>query len=172
MDPTLPIIALLLSLTSGNYSGGGLEIYRKDVSGMFTFSTGQLIQYNAPVGQEVRGTYYYGSHMLDRFNSSIDFSITDAGGLWVGAGFYQQFNMDIAGGQFFSGFNFAPGLYLRGNEVRLGHPIEFRSGAEFGMRFDGGWQASIAYDHRSNALLSSYNPGMETVELRISKEFN
>lgn len=108
----------------------------------------------------------------DRFNPTFDVSITDEGGLWIGAGLYQQFDIEIGEHQFFIGSTFAPGIYLKGDEVDLGFPIEFRSGIEFGMQFENDWQISLSYDHRSNADVVDVNPGMETIQLRLSKTFN
>jgi len=71
----------------------------------------------------------------------------------------------------FLGLSFAPGLYFQGGEVDLGLPLEFRSGFEVGTFIHDDWRISLSYDHRSNADLSAINPGIETIELRISRPF-
>jgi len=90
----------------------------------------------------------------------------------MGFGLYQQFDMDINGTPLFVGLTMVPGLYMQGQDVDLGFPLEFRSGIEMGVRFEYGWQASLSFDHRSNADVVAWNPGLETIQLRISKTFN
>ena len=55
--------------------------------------------------------------------------------------------------------------------VDLGLPLEFRSGFEVGTYINDDWRISLSYDHRSNGDLSAVNPGIETIELRVSRPF-
>lgn len=170
MDGRLAILFNLVALLGDGYEGEGWTVERADMAGMLTTSYG-VVQYGGVnIGQELRFTQNFKT--WKRFNPILDFSVTDKGGAWLGYGLYQQFDMDINGTPLFVGFSMAPGLYMQGGEVDLGYPLEFRSGVEMGVRFESGWQVSLSFDHRSNADLSAWNPGLETLELRISKAFN
>lgn len=170
MDGRLAILFNLVALFGDHYEGQGWTIDRADTEGLLTTSLG-VVQYQTEnVGTELRFTHSF--KKWKRFNPILDYSITDQGGAWIGFGLYQQFDMDINGTPLFVGFSLAPGLYARGEEVDLGSPLEFRSGVEMGARFENGWQVSVSFDHRSNADISRWNPGLETVQLRVSKRFN
>ncbi len=170
MDGRLAILFNLVALLGDHYEGQGWTVERADMAGMLTTSYGVVQYQEQNWGEELRFTRNF--KKWKRFNPILDFSVTDKGGAWLGYGLYQQFNMDINGTPLFIGFTMAPGLYVQGGEVDLGYPLEFRSGVEMGVRFERGWQVSLSYDHRSNADLGWVNPGLETIELRISKTFN
>lgn len=170
MDGRLAILFSLMALFGDGYEGEGWTVARANTEGMLTTSYG-IVQYQGvDWGEELRFTQSF--KKWKRFNPVVDFSITDKGGAWLGLGLYQQFDIDLNGTPLFVGFSFAPGIYMQGNDVDLGFPIEFRSGVEMGVRFDTGWQVSLSYDHRSNADVVSWNPGLETIQLRVSKTFN
>lgn len=59
--------------------------------------------------------------------------------------------------------SFGAGLYHRGDGKDLGSPVEFRSMLELGYEFAGGYRASIAYSHVSNADLAETNPGANVI---------
>jgi len=46
--------------------------------------------------------------------------------------------------------------------------LKFRSGVELGYVAKNGARIGLSYDHRSNADINSYNPGLETFQLRVS----
>ena len=170
MDGRLAILFNLVALLGDGYEGEGWTVERADMEGLLTTSYG-IVQYQSQNwGEELRFTQSF--KKWKRFNPVIDFSVTDKGGAWLGFGLYQQFDLDINGTPLFVGFTMVPGLYTQGEDVDLGFPVEFRSGVELGVRFDSGWQVSVSYDHRSNADLSHWNPGLETLQLRVSKPFN
>ncbi len=170
MDGRLAILFNLVALFGDHYEGQGWTIDRADMAGAVTTSYG-IVQYqNRHWGEELRFTRNF--KQWKRFNPIIDFSVTEKGGAWLGLGLYQQFDMDINGTPLFVGFTMAPGLYARGGDVDLGYPLEFRSGVEMGVRFNNGWQASLSFDHRSNADIGRINPGMETIQFRLTKSFN
>jgi lipid A 3-O-deacylase len=60
------------------------------------------------------------------------------------------------------------GLYYEGDGKHLGSFVEFRSGIEAGWRFDNQSRLTVAYDHISNAGITSHNPGAETLTLYYS----
>jgi len=50
----------------------------------------------------------------------------------------------------------------------LGGPVNFRSGIEIGMETRTGVRYALSYDHRSNLDFYGSNPGVETVQFRVS----
>lgn len=170
MDGRLAILFGVMSFFGDGVEGDGWNVQRADVAGSFTTSAG-IVQFQGQNwGQELRFTQNF--KKWKRFNPVVDFSLTDKGGAWLGLGLYQQFDIDVAGVPLFAGFSFAPGAYMAGNDIDLGYPLEFRSGVELGVRFGEDWRVSLSYDHRSNGDFSAVNPGMETIQLRVSKAFH
>lgn len=170
MDGKLAVLFWLMSLTNGEVTTDGFNTNRYDAGDRMVASTGALSSGGRELGQEVRLTYMF-DQFMGRFNPTVDLSITDEGGIFAGVGLYQQFDMHIGDQDFFAGLTFTPGLYIQGDEIDLGAPLEFRSGVELGMRLDNDWQISLSYDHRSNGDFADVNPGMETIQLRLSKSF-
>lgn len=64
------------------------------------------------------------------------------------------------------------GLYHEGSGKRLGHVVEFRTGAELSYRFDNRSRLGIAFHHISNASLGNSNPGTELLTLVYSVPFD
>jgi len=62
----------------------------------------------------------------------------------------------------------AMGYYDRGSGKDLGSHFEFKTGAEFAYRFDGGVRIGLAFDHISNAGITKKNPGEENLLLMFS----
>lgn len=67
--------------------------------------------------------------------------------------------------------NFAVGLYSQGGGKRLGSPIEFRSTAEGGLRFENNMRLTVYVSHISNAELTKHNPGAEMAGLYLHLPF-
>lgn len=169
MDGRLAVLFWLMSLPSAEVQGDKFSIHRPELTDRLAVSMGTTLYQDEAKSFETRLTYIYGEKLFDRLHPMVDLSVTSSGGTWIGAGFYQQIDFSINNVDLFAGFSFAPGLYMRGDEVDLGHPIEFRSGVELGWKAPNDWQFSVLYDHRSNADLGKKNPGMETLQFRISK---
>jgi len=169
MDGRLAALFWLMSVPSGDFTQEHFAVVRADPGPRLAVSAGQIYFQDERSGWETRATYIFGDQYFGRFSPLVDISVTDAGGTFVGVGLYQQMDFSLGDLDMFTGFSFTPGLYMRGNEVDLGYPLEFRSGAEIGVRLAQGWQASVLYDHRSNAGLGDINPGLETIQLKISK---
>ena len=93
-------------------------------------------------------------------------SISDAGEAWLGAGF--TYLVQPREWPVYAEFHLMPGLYASGGGADLGGPIEFRSGLELGYETSRGLRIGLGVDHRSNAGLYDFNPGLETVHLRVS----
>jgi lipid A 3-O-deacylase len=62
-----------------------------------------------------------------------------------------------------------PGLYEPGGGgPDLGGTLQFRSGLEIGLATAAGLRLGLALDHRSNAGIYRDNPGLETLQIRVS----
>ena len=167
MDGSLAVLFLVASLADlgFNHCGNDGCLAQKDTSPDITLAYGNLIFRDRPVGREAYLRYDFG-RTYGPFQSAVGLSITNTGDAWVGIGgtYTANFFDDHAYVQ----MSLLPGVYSRGNGPDLGHVIEFRSGIEVGYRAENGMRIGISYDHRSNAGISNVNPGMETLQLRVS----
>lgn len=170
MDAKMAVAFWLMSLVSSDYEGNSFSVKHGDAAHRMTFSQGFLQSRGRFVGAEARVTYSF-ERVLNRFNPIIDFSVGTGGATFIGAGLYQQTNFTLGDHDFFAGFTFIPGLYMKGNGFDLGYPLVFRSGVELGFATQSGAQLSVSYDHRSNAGLGHNNPGIESIQIRLSKTF-
>ena len=92
--------------------------------------------------------------------------MTDRGSAWLGFG--AAWTGVFADDRLYVELSLMPGLYAAGDGPDLGSPLEFRSGIEIGYQAPAGWRLGLSADHRSNGGIVSDNPGLETVQLRIS----
>lgn len=90
---------------------------------------------------------------------------TGEGSRYVYAGLQREFEIGDHGLVIPS---FSAGYYDDGDEVKLGHELEFRSGLEFAWRFDNNARVGLGVYHLSNAGLGDDNPGTETVVLSLA----
>lgn len=158
----------LMSLATNDYDGNTFAVHHGDAAHRLTISQGILQSRGRTVGGEVRATYSF-DRIFNRFNPVIDVSVGTGGATFLGAGLYEQTDFIIGDQTFFAGFSFIPGLYAHGSGFDLGYPLVFRSGIELGFRTESGMQFSLSYDHRSNCGLGRTNPGIESVQFRVSK---
>ena len=93
-------------------------------------------------------------------------SLTDEKAAWVGAGFTNTVSMNE---DWYLALTFIPGVYHAGNDEDLGGWLMFRSGIEVGYSITEDWQVGLVYDHRSSGDLWLYNPGMETLQIKIGR---
>lgn len=63
--------------------------------------------------------------------------------------------------------NIAAGIYIEGSGKKLGYPLEFRSSAEIGWRFENHYKIAIQICHVSNASLGKTNPGCESLAFTL-----
>ncbi len=105
-------------------------------------------------------------HSSGPFQFAYGASITSDDAVWVGLGATTIFH--TPDDRWYAQFHVMPGLYEQGNGEDLGGPIIFRSGVEFGYQNLQGTRLGLSFDHRSNAGLYSSNPGLETVQFRVS----
>ena len=99
------------------------------------------------------------------FQPVVGLSYVDSGNAWAGLG--GAWNMFERNG-FYGELSVMTGLYENSDAADLGNALEFRSGLELGYEWDNGMRFGLSVDHRSNANISDENPGMETVQLRVS----
>ncbi|GAA3866497.1 acyloxyacyl hydrolase [Celeribacter arenosi] len=138
-----------------------------DAPARFGVAFGNVIFDGNGIGSEIY-LRYDAPGTFGPFQPVFGVSLTDDASAWVGAGaaWDEQF------GNGYVELHLMAGLYANGNGVNLGSPLEFRSGVEVGYEFDNGWRVGAYFDHRSNADIEPVNPGLETLQLRVSVPIN
>ena len=66
----------------------------------------------------------------------------------------------------------AVGGYEDGDQIRLGHTLEFRSGGDISFRFRNNVRVGVGIFHISNAGLGYRNPGSEQIIFKYHIPFN
>ncbi|MDC0736663.1 acyloxyacyl hydrolase [Cognatishimia sp. SS12] len=168
-DGTFAALLVLGGLLDMSANHCGTEngcLGRSDVTPRFAISAGEVLERQAMPAAELYVRYDLG-HRNGPFGHAVGFSIGENGELWLGAG--QTWKMDLGrNSPFYTELHAMVGLYEPNGGFDLGGPIEFRSGIEVGYENQAGWRYSISYDHRSNLEIYSNNPGIETVQARVS----
>ncbi len=167
-DGTFAGLLIVLGLIdmSGNHCGTEMGcLGRTNVTPRFAISAGEVLPRSAPITQEVYLRYDLG-HRNGPFGHAVGLSLGGEGETWVGYG--QTYNRQLGTTPIFVELHAMAGLYAENGGYDLGGPIEFRSGIELGYENRQGWRFGISYDHRSNAGIYSRNPGIETVQFRVS----
>ena len=147
-----------------NYCDAGCLAPREAVPSL-AVSSGTVVFGDDPVGEELflrRDT----SRALGPFQIGYGLSVTTRGAVWAGAGIVHT--IEIAGSSAYLQSHFMPGVYLRGNGTDLGGPVNARAGVELGWTTARGVRIGLSVDHRSHGGLFKDNPGVETVQLRVS----
>ncbi|NDW45043.1 acyloxyacyl hydrolase [Ruegeria sp. PrR005] len=91
------------------------------------------------------------------------------GDFHLGAGVASEYAFDR---NWFIEASVLPGVYFEGEDSNtLGSRFEVRSLLGVGYRFDNGDAVSLAITHKSNASVSEFNPGVNTVLLRFHRSF-
>ncbi len=171
MDGTLAVLFLLTGLTDMgiNHCGNDGCLARHNVRSEVALSYGDVLFQDKTVGRETYVTYGFG-RTYGPFQPAVGVSVTNHGDAWVGFG--ATYTTRFLSDRIYARMSLLPGFYSQGNGPNLGHDIEFRSGLELGYLAPNGVKVGISYDHRSNAELSSINPGMETLQLRVTFPLN
>tara|TARA_R100001530_G_scaffold102925_1_gene71601 strand:- start:134 stop:655 length:522 start_codon:yes stop_codon:yes gene_type:complete len=167
-DGTFAAALFLIGLfdTGTNYCGTEAGCFgRTDVQPRFSISGGQVLPRQAKKANEVYLRYDLG-RKRGPFGSAAGLSIGENGETWIGFG--TTLNYDIGQTPLFVELHAMPGVYFPNGGFDLGGPIAFRSGIEVGYENDAGWRFGLSYDHRSNAGIYKNNPGIETVQFRVS----
>ena len=131
-----------------------------------TLGVGVYDMFDDQTTAEFRVEYVFAEdYKLWVFTPFVGLAATAEGGTYG----YSGIGIDIFLGQrFVVTPNFAAGIYGNGDGKDLGYAIEFRSGANFGYRFDDFSRLGFAFHHISNAGLGEQNPGEETLMLTYS----
>ncbi len=123
--------------------------------------------------EDIIGDELYVSYDLPRYigavQPTVGASMTDTYDLWVGAG-AKWSTERISDGPVYIELSLMPGIYFQGDGEYLGFPMQFRGSLAAGYHFDNGASVAVVFDHRSNANTSEYNPGVETLGIRLSWE--
>ena len=171
MDPKTAILLLTAALatdTAIECKEGACVDQRGQAELEITGSA--LVFREEAIGAELQvrrvGTWKYGP-----LRPVVGGSVSSKGDVWVGAGLKWQTSLN-ASDTLYAEFSTMPGLYAPSNGPDLGHTIEFRTAATLGMRLDNGANIAISLDHRSNADIADYNPGLETLGIRYSIPLN
>ena len=157
-------IAGLLDM-SQNYCGTEVGCFgRTETTPRFAISAGEVLERRAKPAGEIYMRYDLG-HKRGPFGRAAGLSVGEHGEVWMGFG--QTYEVSL-GDRFYTELHAMPGLYFDNGGFDLGGPIEFRSGIEVGYENREGWRFGLSYDHRSNAGIYKNNPGVETVQFRVS----
>ncbi|MCI2394821.1 acyloxyacyl hydrolase [Aliiroseovarius sediminis] len=166
MDGTLAVLFLLTGLIDMwvNYCPAGCVKPAATVA-RHVLSAGKVIFEADSIGAEV---YYRHDLPIDfgPFQPTIGASVDSLGDFWIGFGAVNTFH--LWGDRAFAQLSFMPGLWMRGSGPVMGHPVEFRSGIDAGYEGPNGMRYSLSLDHRSNGDIAAINPGLETLQLRLS----
>ena len=167
-DGTFAVLMLIAGLTDMgmNHCGTGAGCFgTTETAPRVAFSAGTVVERRAQEAAEI-----YLRYALPRnygpFGTALGLSIGENGEAWVGYG--ATYKMDLGRSPIYAELHAMPGLYAENGGFDLGGPIAFRSGIEIGYEARNGWRYGLSYDHRSNAGLYDDNPGIETVQFRIS----
>ncbi|PJE30442.1 Lipid A 3-O-deacylase (PagL) [Pseudooceanicola marinus] len=165
MDGALAVLFLAAGLTDMGMSHCGTTgcLAEAPAEQRLSFSAGDVWFQEDQISKEIYMKYDFGTS-YGPFQPSFGLSVTDEGDAWVGLGASWTAELD----QLYLQLSLMPGLYAQGDGPDLGHVVEFRSGIEVGFEARNGWRYGLVYDHRSNAEISGTNPGMETVQFRVS----
>ena len=166
-DGTFAVLLWGLGLLdmSQNYCGTETGCWgRTGTTPRVAISAGEVIERQAQPAGEIYLRYDLG-HKRGPFGRAAGLSIGENGETWVGFGTTYEIAI---GDRFYTELHAMPGLYFDNGGFDLGGPIAFRSGIEFGYETRTGWRLALAYDHRSNAGIYKRNPGIETVQLKLS----
>ncbi|MFW2544536.1 acyloxyacyl hydrolase [Primorskyibacter sp. 2E107] len=167
-DGTFAVLMLILGLTdmSRNYCGTEVGcLGRTETTPHFAISAGSVLERRAGEASEVYLRYDLG-HKRGPFGHAVGLSVGEHGETWFGFG--QTYKIQPQGSPLYAELHAMPGLYFDNGGFDLGGPIEFRSGLELGYENRKGWRFGLSYDHRSNAGIYDNNPGIETVQFRVS----
>ena len=102
------------------------------------------------------------------FQLSYGLSATTTHDLWIGFGAVNSQDWKIGSAKFFSQVSFLPGVYIQGSGPDLGGEILARAGLEIGIEMKNNTRLSLSLDHRSHGGIYDQNPGVETLQFRIS----
>ena len=167
-DGTFAVLMLIAGLTDMKLNHCGTQdgcLGRTEVTPRLAFSAGNVLERQAEPAGEIYLRYDLG-HKRGPFGRSLGLSVGEQGETWVGFG--QTWRYDFVSLPVYTELHSMPGLYFDNGGFDLGGVIAFRSGIALGVEMRNGWNVELSYDHRSNAGIYKDNPGVETLQLRVS----
>lgn len=165
MNGTFAVLTFVLGMYDAHAGCNSGCLSREEAEERLNLSAGVVHFVDDLVGNEIY--LRYDSPIANGpFQLVAGASATDTGDLWAGVG--HVYTMEPEGEGMFAELHAMTGIYMRGSGPELGGPIEFRSGVEIGYQWNNGWRAGLSLDHRSNAEIYASNPGVETVQFRVS----
>ena len=171
-DGTFAVLLFVLGLTDMGMNHCGTTagcLGKSDTTPRFSISAGEVLERRANPAAELYLRYDLGQ-MHGPFGTAAGLSVGEGGETW--AGFGATYTMPFGRSGAYAELHAMPGLYLDNGGFDLGGPIEFRSGVELGYETSKGWRVALTYDHRSNAGIYDENPGIETVQFKVSIPLN
>ena len=167
-DGTFAALMLIAGLADMGFNTCGSEtgcLGKTPAQSRLAFSAGQIIERQARAQPEIYLRYDFG-HAWGPFQPAMGLSVSERGEIWAGFGPTWDYAFGSSG--FYTELHAMPGFNLDNTGFDIGGALAFRSGVEVGFESDGGWRYALSYDHRSNAGIYEENPGVETVQLRVS----
>lgn len=171
-DGSIAILFWLLTLGSAALDRGDGWFEREAATAYVVAAYGQTESEGIGTGAEARLSWYPGQS-YGPVRPVVDLSVTEQGGTFAGVGLAWRRDIDLGSLPLFVGVEFIPGLWASGNGPDLGGAFQVRSGLEIGVRVEA-WndaRVSVMIDHRSNGDLNDFNPGLESVALRLHMPF-
>ena len=166
-DGTVAVIALVAGLIDAgvNHCPNAGCFAKNEVQAYNSFSVGNTYFQENEIGEE----FYFRRETRRAdgpFQRVWGVSASSDGELWAGMG--HAYTLSNRQQNLFLQLHAMTGLYEEGDGVDLGGPIEFRSGLSVGYQNKTGVRMSLSVDHRSNLGIYGDNPGLETVQFRVS----
>ena len=167
-DGTFAVLMLIAGLTDMGMNHCGTAsgcLGAAETSPRLAFSAGSVVERRADEAAELYLRYDFG-RSFGPFGQAIGVSVGEEGEGWIGYG--ATYDLPLGNSPVYAQFHLMPGLYAENGGFDLGGPVAFRSGLEVGYENNRGWRFGLSYDHRSNAGIYDENPGIETVQFRVS----
>lgn len=158
-----------LDMVLNDCGAGSGCLAQSDETARFAISTGLVEFQKDYISREAYFRYDLGKK-YGPFQPVIGASFTSQGAVWAGAG--AAYTKELADTGIYAQLHLMGGLFEKGNGPDIGGNIHFRSGVELGYEAVNGWRYAVSYDHRSNAELQTINPGLETLQFRVSVPLN
>ena len=171
-DGTFAVLLFAIGLTDMAMNHCGTEVGclgKTETTPRVAISAGEVLERRADPAGEVYLRYDLG-RKRGPFGNAAGLSVGENGETWVGFGSTYTHHFGRSGA--YAELHSMPGLYFDNGGFDLGGVVAFRSGVELGYETSKGWRMALSYDHRSNAGIYEDNPGVETVQFRVSIPLN
>lgn len=167
-DGTFSVLLFVLGLTDMGVNHCGTDsgcLGVSETTPRFSISAGEILERRADPAAEVYLRYDL-ARTYGPFGTAAGLSIAEEGETWIGIGPTYTYPFGQSGA--YAELHAMPGLYFDNGGFDLGGEVAFRSGIELGYETRQGWRMALSYDHRSNAGIYDENPGVETVQFKVS----